>query len=1854
MKRFLRLSFLILTAVLILALMPNQASAMTVTTPTQSVTSSAYFSALPGVYEMGDGYAVIWATNFKGTGYIKYTYQGKTYTVYDMKNGIIRTGDTIHVVKVPHEHLQGNSYTVYSRQVTSHDGVYTNYGTTISAGPITLKAYDGGVDDFDMLVLTDVHGNLNWAKTIASRFTEDPDMVVFSGDIADSIDSMDAIVNMFNIMGTVTGGRYPTIYCRGNHETRGAYSTTLLEYFPTETGEFYIDFRYGPLWGVVMDTGEDKDDTSVEYGNLANYKEYTLKQEAWLRSLRMDETATFRFGIYHMPRLHDLTSDVDFTDSIGHLGIQFGVTGHLHAAEVYDKVLNKGTRIQHDGFIAGGYEIDAATMVTLKNSTKKAYVTVKKQNGSIYGGYNKTAFALSDYVGEVPAPMDAPTPGLLNQFNPGTASKGTVSINVPPAVFETGGDWYNIVWTTKTTDSDAIGMTGYVEYEYNGQTYQVFDEVGGYRRSYDEIHTVRVPKEHLNNNSYRVGTFLVHFAYKHPNNVGRYYVPGDWVESQTYVFEDRSADTALNIVACPDIKTNGTGSSMLDALEQSVAALGTSPAYILLNGDVVNNVLNSTSDYVNFFMAAAKVSGGIHPVIFSRGNAECRGYYSPNLLKYIPTATGEFYYSVQAGEYTIVNLDTGEDKKDSDSKFGGRVAFDALRAEQVDWINTLPSGKLVVVGHMAAASCVTRYGVDYETSLVKKGAVFSIGGHDTNHGFYYETGTTDGYYIYTAIPGGWNGSRYTSLQVMLGGDYAYLKASQYSNGSVSYPTDKVVDLSTGWDVSAYSAVKPSKVNGVYQVTKPGHIKWISNNCTGTNNFAGETFMLMNDIDMKMVPHTPIGGNDSVFNDFNSTSRGFAGTFDGNGYTISNVNIAASGNNVGFFGVVRNGAVKRLTISGGMVTGGAFVGGLVGFASGATISDCYSDITVYSPSGSKIGGMAGFLGSGSVVDGCANYGHVSTHAGGNLSGGVIGQIHSNSVVTVQNSFNRGAVTNHSGNGVAGGIYGYSDAVPVKVVNCYNASDVACPGSSGAIVGGYSSDGTMVITNTYFDNGYNGASTAFPRMNNWNNKAGSGSAYPKTSEEMHTRAMAKALNEAAFTYIPSMNDGYPVQTNQLHADGKHSYNAVVKAPTCMEDGYTTYTCSCGDSYVSNRVASAGHSYNAVVTAPTCTEDGYTTYTCVCGDSYVTDRIAAKGHSYNAVVKAPTCTEDGYTTNTCVCGDSYVTNRIAAKGHSHTAVVTAPTCTAEGYTTYACSCGDSYVSNVVPALGHAYSTVVVDPTCIAAGSVTTTCSNCGETAVEVTPATGHAYDAYVTEPTCTNSGYTTFVCVKCSDCYVANVVEAKGHNHQAMVTAPTCMEGGYTTYTCHCGDSYVADQTQSTGHNYVDGICGNCGGVDPDYIDPSIPYSLVGDMNEWTELIHIFKGDDALSVTMTLQEGTYRFKIRRSYLELGNDSVIYNATPDGSGLHMTTSAGSCTLNVSGGTYRFTFDPATGMLAIVRLTNETEDAPIVNGTITLKTATLSLEDEIVYNIYFVTENVPVSEDAMGLIIWDEEPVLATINGGGTVIEGATYLPDSNRYGISSMGVPAKNLGDLKYMVVYARLADGTYVYSRLLQYSARIYCMSRLEKSSDENMRALCVAMMNYGAEAQKYFAANTDYTYTTLMNEGFEEYQALVKPYSSDLLMMPSAVGEEKAGEFGISPNGFTRRTASMSADGTFALNYYFTASVPTQQMTMYYWTEEQFNSVATLTPENASGIQEMVATEGVNQFWAKYDGIAAKEMDETVYVCGVYEVDGVTYSTGVIAYSMAKYCIGKAEISCEIQDFAKAIAVYGYHAKTYFKK
>ena len=75
--------------------------------------------------------------------------------------------------------------------------------------------------------------------------------------------------------------------------------------------------------------------------------------------------------------------------------------------------------------------------------------------------------------------------------------------------------------------------------------------------------------------------------------------------------------------------------------------------------------------------------------------------------------------------------------------------------------------------------------------------------------------------------------------------------------------------------------------------------------------------------------------------------------------------------------------------------------------------------------------------------------------------------------------------------------------------------------------------------------------------------------------------------------------------IQALGHDEQNHPSKEAACTEIGWNSYvTCSRCSYTTYQEVAAKGHSYSTVVTEPTVSEQGYTTYTCYCGNSYISD--------------------------------------------------------------------------------------------------------------------------------------------------------------------------------------------------------------------------------------------------------------------------------------------------------------------------------------------------------------------------------------------------------------------------------------------------------------------------------------------------------------------------------------------------------------------------------------------------------------------------------------------------------------------------
>ena len=256
-----------------------------------------------------------------------------------------------------------------------------------------------------------------------------------------------------------------------------------------------------------------------------------------------------------------------------------------------------------------------------------------------------------------------------------------------------------------------------------------------------------------------------------------------------------------------------------------------------------------------------------------------------------------------------------------------------------------------------------------------------------------------------------------------------------------------------------------------------------------------------------------------------------------------------------------------------------------------------------------------------------------------------------------------------------------------------------------------------------------------------------------------------------------------------------------------------------YVQIKSLSHTHSYTAEVTAPTCTEAGYTTYTCSCGDSYKDDEVPALGHKEvaDAGVHA-TCTEKGLTEGShCEVCNAVIKaqEEIPALGHKEvTDAAVHATCTEKGLTEGShCEVCNAVIKaqEEIPALGHKEVIDVeqVDPTCTESG--TTAASHCEvcnaviKTQEEI-PALGHkeVIDAAQVDPTCTEPGHTA--ASHCERCGVSIKVQQElaplGHSEVTDAGIPaTCTESGKTDgkHCDRCGVITVAQEVvPALGHS------------------------------------------------------------------------------------------------------------------------------------------------------------------------------------------------------------------------------------------------------------------------------------------------------------------------------------------------------------------------------------------------------------------------------------------------------------------------
>ena len=259
----------------------------------------------------------------------------------------------------------------------------------------------------------------------------------------------------------------------------------------------------------------------------------------------------------------------------------------------------------------------------------------------------------------------------------------------------------------------------------------------------------------------------------------------------------------------------------------------------------------------------------------------------------------------------------------------------------------------------------------------------------------------------------------------------------------------------------------------YQIANGAQLAYLASEVNKGQKYENSYFVLTADINLNNKDWTPIANSFSDALLGGSDYRVFAGNFDGNGYTISNVSIGSEAAPLeadvfGFFGATE-GKISNLNLDAVSIHGVAKItlgyvigpaGGLVGSSAGS-IENCHVTglaMDMSAPSNGYaaaywVGGLVGALDGAQLINECSVSGSITEKAGKGSIGGLIGELGKTAKIT----YSRSNVTvnvkadSYGGADVGGFIgkgNGKTDAETV-IRNCCATGDVI----GGAYAGGF---------------------------------------------------------------------------------------------------------------------------------------------------------------------------------------------------------------------------------------------------------------------------------------------------------------------------------------------------------------------------------------------------------------------------------------------------------------------------------------------------------------------------------------------------------------------------------------------------------------------------------------------------------------------------------------------------------------------------------------------------------------------------------------------------------------------------------
>lgn len=279
-------------------------------------------------------------------------------------------------------------YRAISQEIKRYSSYHKEFGDTISTPIASFTTWSESQTDFRVLVYNDIHSNTDLFKTLHGYVgAKDYDLVVFNGDCFDDLEVETDITNrLIAYTNTYKSNEVPSIFIRGNHETRGAYSLLLWDYLARMNGRSYGSFSIGDTRFVLLDCGEDKPDETPVYYDMNDFTQHRKDQAEFLKqeiATQQYKKAKKRVLIHHIPIYGKAVEKFNpcgelWHPILAHTKFDISLNGHLHRYELIEK--------GKDGnnfpiVIGGGPKAASGTVMVLEKKGNKMTLDVINAKG---------------------------------------------------------------------------------------------------------------------------------------------------------------------------------------------------------------------------------------------------------------------------------------------------------------------------------------------------------------------------------------------------------------------------------------------------------------------------------------------------------------------------------------------------------------------------------------------------------------------------------------------------------------------------------------------------------------------------------------------------------------------------------------------------------------------------------------------------------------------------------------------------------------------------------------------------------------------------------------------------------------------------------------------------------------------------------------------------------------------------------------------------------------------------------------------------------------------------------------------------------------------------------------------------------------------------------------------------------------------------------------------------------------------------------------------------------------------------------------------------------------------------------